>query len=108
VTPLTRATSATSAELGLCTRIATDWESSPGVFLLKLRSELVLDGDAGVTVPRRCTAGHAAGTLARGAWNDIEYYYVSRLRNEPSPLPDCVVHPGVPRTLRARVGYRFD
>jgi hypothetical protein len=40
-------------------------------------------------------------------WNDIEYYYVSRLRNEPSPLPDYVVHPGVPRTLRARFEYRF-
>jgi outer membrane receptor protein involved in Fe transport len=34
-------------------------------------------------------------------WNDIEYYYVSRLQNEASPRPDYVVHPGVPRTVRA-------
>jgi outer membrane receptor protein involved in Fe transport len=33
-------------------------------------------------------------------WNDIEYYYVSRLRDEPSPRSDYVVHPGVPRTVR--------
>ena len=35
-------------------------------------------------------------------WNDIEYYYVSRLQKEPVPRPDFVVHPGVPRTIRAR------
>ncbi len=40
-------------------------------------------------------------------WNDIEYYYVSRLRNEASPAADYVVHPGVPRTLRAHVQYQF-
>jgi hypothetical protein len=26
-------------------------------------------------------------------WNDIEYYYVSRLKDETSPQPDYVVHP---------------
>jgi hypothetical protein len=40
-------------------------------------------------------------------WNDIEYYYVSRLRGESSPVADYVVHPGVPRTLRARFQYQF-
>jgi outer membrane receptor protein involved in Fe transport len=38
-------------------------------------------------------------------WNDIEYYYVSRLRNETSPKPDYVVHPGVPRTVRVHFQY---
>jgi len=38
-------------------------------------------------------------------WNDIEYYYVSRLQNESSPSPDFVVHPGVPRTVRAHFQY---
>lgn len=36
-------------------------------------------------------------------WNDIEYYYVSRLQHESSPRPDFVVHPGVPRTVRAHL-----
>ncbi len=40
-------------------------------------------------------------------WNDIEYYYVSRLQNEAAPRPDFVVHPGVPRTVRARFQYFF-
>ena len=45
--------------------------------------------------------------LADVKWNDIEYYYVSRLKGESSPVADYVVHPGVPRTLRARLQYRF-
>jgi hypothetical protein len=36
---------------------------------------------------------------------DIEYYYVSRLRNETAPGPDFVVHPGVPRTVRMHFQY---
>jgi outer membrane receptor protein involved in Fe transport len=38
-------------------------------------------------------------------WNDIEYYYVSRLRNKAFATPDHVVHPGVPRTLRIHFQY---
>jgi TonB dependent receptor/TonB-dependent Receptor Plug Domain len=45
--------------------------------------------------------------IANVKWNDIEYEYVSRLKNEASPLADSVVHPGVPRTFRARFQYRF-
>ena len=45
--------------------------------------------------------------IADVKWNDIEYYYVSRLKNEASPVPDYVVHPGVPRTVRARLQYQF-
>ena len=40
-------------------------------------------------------------------WNDITYYYVSRLKNEATPQADYVVHTGVPRTLRARFQYQF-
>jgi TonB dependent receptor/TonB-dependent Receptor Plug Domain len=45
--------------------------------------------------------------IANVKWNDIEYYYVSRLRNEPNPVADFVVHSGVPRTVRARFEYQF-
>jgi TonB-dependent Receptor Plug Domain len=45
--------------------------------------------------------------IADFKWNDIEYYYVSRLKNEASPLPDTAVHAGVPRTIRARIQYQF-
>jgi hypothetical protein len=38
-------------------------------------------------------------------WNDIEYYYVSRLANEAAAQPDYVLHAGVPRTIRARFQY---
>jgi hypothetical protein len=226
VTPLTRAT---SAEIGVSTRIGEDWDTSVDVFKLKLKSELVFDGDAGVTAPNGATTrtgvewtntyhinrwlsaqfdaaftrarfdvnadpddlgcGNAAAThpctspiaivgryvpnsptnvidagltahresgwfgalrarhfgqsplvednsarspqyttvdgqfgfekpgkwlaavdvfnIANVRWNDIEYYYVSRLKNEATPAADYVVHPGVPRTLRARFSYYF-
>jgi hypothetical protein len=40
-------------------------------------------------------------------WNDIEYYYVSRLQNEAAATPDFVVHPGIPRTFRAHFRISF-
>jgi outer membrane receptor protein involved in Fe transport len=52
VTPLTRAT---SAEVGLSSTIIPNWQTSLDVFLLKLQSELVFDGDAGVTSPSGST-----------------------------------------------------
>ena len=226
VTPLTRAT---SAEVGVSSRIIPDWGTSLDIFKLKLKSELVFDGDAGVTVPSGATTRtgiewgntyrinswlaaefNAAFTRARfdnnaepddlgcavaapnhpcatpvgivgryipnsptdvvdaaltarresgwfGAlrarhfgesplvednsarapqyttvdaqigfrrskqwlvafdvfniagvkWNDIEYYYVSRLKNEVSPAADYVLHPGVPRTVRLHFTHYF-
>jgi hypothetical protein len=38
-------------------------------------------------------------------WNDITYYYASRLPGEVNSVPDYVVHPGVPRTIRASFTY---
>jgi outer membrane receptor protein involved in Fe transport len=224
VTPLTRAT---SAELGLSAQPLRLWTTTLDVFLLKLKSELVFEGDAGVTAPSGATtragvewgntlhltswlhadlnaafsrarfdqnvppddlgcqnaaASHPcqqplaitgryipnsptnvidAGLTAQhpsgwfGAlrarhfgesplveddsarspayttfdlrigyqrpghwlaaldvfnlfdvkWNDIEYYYVSRLKNEAFATPDFIVHPGVPRTIRLHFQY---
>lgn len=45
--------------------------------------------------------------IANVKWNDIAYYYASRLKNEPSPVADSVVHSGVPRTVRAHFQYQF-
>jgi TonB dependent receptor-like, beta-barrel/TonB-dependent Receptor Plug Domain len=219
VTPLTRAK---GAEVGLASEPLSGWQTTLDLFLLKLRSELVFDGDAGVTAPSGATtrtgvewgnvyhfndwlhadldaafsrarfdrnvppddlgcggaapsnpcaqpiaitgryipnsptavvdagltAQHPSGWFAAlrarhfgesplvednsarspayttfdlqlgyqrpgrwliavdtfnlfdVKWNDIEYYYVSRLQGEAAPRPDYVVHPGVPRTVR--------
>ena len=43
--------------------------------------------------------------IADVKWNDIEYYYVSRLQNEAHATADYVVHPGVPRTVRVHFQY---
>lgn len=52
VTPLTRAT---AAELGVATSPVGGWDTRLDVFALKLRSELVFSGDAGVTEPSGAT-----------------------------------------------------
>jgi outer membrane receptor protein involved in Fe transport len=38
-------------------------------------------------------------------WNDIEYYYATRLQGEAVAQPDYVVHPGVPLTVRVHLQY---
>lgn len=38
-------------------------------------------------------------------WDDIEYYYASRLSGEAAARPDYVVHAGVPLTVRAHFQY---
>src|SRR5258708_35309795 len=52
VTPLTRAT---STEVGLSSEPLPRWETTLDVFKLKLKSELVFSGDAGVTSPNGST-----------------------------------------------------
>jgi hypothetical protein len=53
------------------------------------------------------TAAIDVFNLVNVQWNDIEYYYVSRLKTEAAPVADNEVHPGVPRTVRAHVRYQF-
>jgi hypothetical protein len=66
-----------------------------------------VDAQVGFRRGKQWTAALDIFNIANVKWNDIEYYYVSRLKNETSPVADYVVHPGVPRTLRARFQYKF-
>jgi TonB dependent receptor/TonB-dependent Receptor Plug Domain len=66
-----------------------------------------VDAQVGFRQGKQWTAALDIFNIADVKWNDIEYYYVSRLKNETSPVADTVVHPGVPRTVRARFQYQF-
>jgi hypothetical protein len=66
-----------------------------------------VDGQIGFQKPSQWLIAVDVFNIANVKWNDIEYYYVSRLKNEVSPEPDFVVHPGVPRTVRAHFTYYF-
>jgi hypothetical protein len=66
-----------------------------------------VDGQIGFRSSNRWLVALDVFNIADVKWNDIEYYYVSRLRNEVSPRADYVVHPGVPRTVRAHFQYQF-
>jgi outer membrane receptor protein involved in Fe transport len=60
-----------------------------------------VDLEVGYQRPGRWLLAVDVFNLFDAKWNDIEYFYVSRLQSESSPQPDFVVHPGVPRTIRA-------
>jgi outer membrane receptor protein involved in Fe transport len=64
-----------------------------------------VDFQLGLQNPGKWLAAIDVFNLADVKWNDIEYYYVSRLQNEANATPDYVVHPGVPRTVRAHFQY---
>jgi outer membrane receptor protein involved in Fe transport len=64
-----------------------------------------VDLQLGYQQPGRWLLAIDVFNLADKKWNDIEYYYASRLRNEAAPRPDFVVHPGVPRTVRMHFQY---
>jgi hypothetical protein len=66
-----------------------------------------VDGQIGYRGPHHFLLALDVFNIAGVKWNDIEYYYVSRLRGAAAPQADYVVHPGVPRTFRARVEFRF-
>jgi hypothetical protein len=64
-----------------------------------------VDGQLGYRPSRQWLMALDVFNIANVKWNDIEYYYVSRLQNENAPLADYVVHPGIPRTIRFKVQY---
>jgi hypothetical protein len=64
-----------------------------------------IDVQLGFQRPAKWLLAAELFNLFDAKWNDIEYYYVSRLQNESNASPDFVVHPGVPRTLRVHFQY---
>ena len=72
----------------------------------KARAYTTVDVNIGFRAPKWLAAIDVFN-LANVKWDDIEYYYVSRLKNEAAPVADYVVHSGVPRTVRARLQYQF-
>jgi len=63
------------------------------------------DLQVGFQQPRKWLLAVDIFNLFDKKWDDIEYYYASRLQNEPAARPDFVVHPGVPLTVRAHFQY---
>jgi outer membrane receptor protein involved in Fe transport len=64
-----------------------------------------IDLQLGYQHPQRWLVALDVFNLFDVKWNDIEYYYVSRLKNEAFATPDYVIHPGVPRTLHVHFQY---
>jgi hypothetical protein len=74
----------------------------------------VLNGQFGIRVNERMDVGIEAFNLLNREYDDIAYYFPTRLRDprvggqlEPEAQPDYVTHPGEPRTIRAGLRVRF-
>jgi len=63
------------------------------------------DLQVGYQQPQKWLLAVDVFNLFNKKWDDIEYYYASRLQGEPAARPDFVVHPGVPLTVRAHFQY---
>jgi outer membrane receptor protein involved in Fe transport len=66
-----------------------------------------VDGQIGFRKPGEWLAALDVFNVFNVKWNDIEYYYVSRLQHEAAPRADFIVHPGVPTTARLHFEYFF-
>jgi TonB dependent receptor/TonB-dependent Receptor Plug Domain len=64
-----------------------------------------VDAQIGFRNEGQWLAGLDAFNIANVKWNDVEYYYVSRLKGEATATPDYVLHSGVPFTLRLHFQY---
>jgi outer membrane receptor protein involved in Fe transport len=63
------------------------------------------DLQLGYQQPRKWLMAVDVFNLFDKKWNDIEYYYASRVPGEAAARPGFVVHPGVPLTVRAHFEY---
>ncbi len=89
VTPLTRAV---SGELGLSATPVSRWQTTLDAFALRLGSELVFDGDAGVTTPSGATTRigvESGNTFRLSSWlhADLNAAF-SRARFDHNTAPD--------------------
>lgn len=92
VPPVTALTSARSAEVGVVSDIGR-WRTAVDVYELKLGSELVFSGDAGVTEPSGATTRRGVEVSERvqlaDAWHlDVHGAYSLGLFDQPAPADD--------------------
>jgi hypothetical protein len=77
-------------------------------------SSVIVNADLQIRVGSRVTLGVDLLNLLNRRYDDIEYYFATRIRDprpggalESSPQLDYVTHPGEPRTARVRWTVRF-
>ena len=77
------------------------------------RASMIFNGQVDVRVSRRVELGIQLFNITNRQYEDIAYYYPTRIRDprsgelEPSAQPDYVAHPGEPRSARVRAKLRF-
>jgi outer membrane receptor protein involved in Fe transport len=75
---------------------------------IKASAYTTFDLGVGYQVPKKWRLAVDVFNILDKKWNDITYYYATRLPGETNTVPDYVVHSGVPRTVRAQFTYYLD
>jgi hypothetical protein len=80
---------------------------------IKSNSSFVVNAQVGKTIGRQWQVVCEAFNLANRRYDDITYYYATRLRDtrtgalEDGARPDFVTHPAEPRSVRVKLALRF-
>ena len=71
------------------------------------KSTTIWNGEIGYRLSRRARLVLEAFNLFDAEVSDIDYFYASRLADEPEAIEDIHLHPAPPFTVRAGVQYSF-
>ena len=75
---------------------------------VRSRRTSLVNGQLGVQVSRRLRVMVDAFNLFDSRVSDIDYFYRSRLRDEPDDgIDDIYTHPALPRSVRLSLDVRF-
>jgi outer membrane receptor protein involved in Fe transport len=71
------------------------------------RQTTIVNGELGYQVSRRVRLALEGFNLFDAEVSDIEYFFESRLRDEPEPVEDIHFHAAIPRSLRVTLQVSF-
>ena len=71
------------------------------------KNTTLLNGEIGYRLSNRARVVLEGFNLFDAEVSDIDYFYTSRLANEPAPVEDIHLHPALPFTVRLGVQFSF-
>jgi outer membrane receptor protein involved in Fe transport len=74
---------------------------------VKSRSTSIVNGEVGYQFSRRIRLALEAFNLLDAKVSDIDYFFESRLRDEPEPVEDLHFHAAIPRSVRLALQVSF-
>jgi outer membrane receptor protein involved in Fe transport len=74
---------------------------------VRSKATTILNGEVGYKFSPRLRLTLEGYNLADAQVSDIDYYFASRLQNEPAPVDDIHFHAAIPRSVRLALQVSF-